>query len=375
MTDASRRQPAVDEPPHPVPEHAAVLAPSRQRAMPEPADLEPKSVERRLVHGHAVVPDVSTDHRAQPRAYCGMGSCMRRRSSAFTALSFACSRLRIVCRTHREPSVAPLLPADVREAEEVERLRFPLSAPSSGCRPHTGRTPAAAFSRDAAPGRNFRNRSASSAQNRSASDLTWNPSTMSSANLTTITSPRGMLLTPCLDPQVKHVVEIDVRQQRRCTAALRRPLLHSRPLPFLQHAGVQPFLDEPHDASVRNPVLDELARAIRGRWHRRTHGCRRRAPSSPSSSAVPCRARPAHYAGCAPAGTRTRSRGSPSRRWRSAPRRWRAGRFCPPARERRAVAAARLPSRCTPDEPASLGTPRASAVRTRSWRCSSSVSP
>ena len=29
-------------------------------------------------------------------------------------------------------------------------------------------------------------------------------------------------------------------------------------LPILQHAGVQPFLDEPHDAPVRDPVLDEL---------------------------------------------------------------------------------------------------------------------
>ena len=37
--------------------------------------------------------------------------------------------------------------------------------------------------------RNFRERSARSVQNRSASDLFWNPSTMSSANLTTMTSP------------------------------------------------------------------------------------------------------------------------------------------------------------------------------------------
>jgi len=30
---------------------------------------------------------------------------------------------------HREPSVAPLLHADVRKAQEVERLRFPFSTP------------------------------------------------------------------------------------------------------------------------------------------------------------------------------------------------------------------------------------------------------
>ena len=69
MTDAGRRQPAVDKPPHPVPEHAAVLASARQRAMPETAYLKPKDMQRVVVHGHTVVPDVSPDHRAQPRTH------------------------------------------------------------------------------------------------------------------------------------------------------------------------------------------------------------------------------------------------------------------------------------------------------------------
>ena len=40
VADAGRRQPAVDEPPHPVPANSAVLAASTKRAMPEVADLE-----------------------------------------------------------------------------------------------------------------------------------------------------------------------------------------------------------------------------------------------------------------------------------------------------------------------------------------------
>src|SRR6266481_4408110 len=47
-------------------------------------------------------------------------------------------------------------------------------------------------------------------------------------------------------------------RSRSSTAALWRSFLHLQVLPILQHAGVQPFLDEPHDAPVRNPVLDEL---------------------------------------------------------------------------------------------------------------------
>src|SRR5580704_2303772 len=63
---------------------------------------------------------------------------------------------------------------------------------------------------------------------------------------------------PRLNPQVEYVVEVDVSQQRRCAAALRCAFFHSHPLSVLQHAGVQPFLDESHNASVRDSVLDEL---------------------------------------------------------------------------------------------------------------------
>ena len=53
---------------------------------------------------------------------------MRRRSSAFTSFNFACNRLRIVCRSTVNRPLSSSF-ADVREAEEVERLRFPFSAP------------------------------------------------------------------------------------------------------------------------------------------------------------------------------------------------------------------------------------------------------
>jgi site-specific DNA recombinase len=48
-----------------------------------------------------------------------------------------------------------------------------------------------------------------------------------------------------------------LRSSRR-TATLGRTLLHSQVFPILQHAGVQPFLDEPHEAPVRNPMIEEL---------------------------------------------------------------------------------------------------------------------
>src|SRR3954469_20835686 len=129
MTDAGRGQPAVNQPPHPVPAYAAGLTTPREGAMPEPPDLKPESVERRGVHGHPVVADVSIDHRAQPRAH-------RRDRVVHASPEFGFHRTQLRLQTHAnrlpqygESSIASLLPADVREAKKVERLRLPLSAP------------------------------------------------------------------------------------------------------------------------------------------------------------------------------------------------------------------------------------------------------
>ncbi len=73
MTDDRQRQPAVDEAPHAIPKDAAVLAASRQRATRELPHLKPKDSQRVLVHGHSVIPDVSTHHRLQPLALFGDG--------------------------------------------------------------------------------------------------------------------------------------------------------------------------------------------------------------------------------------------------------------------------------------------------------------
>ena len=53
-------------------------------------------------------------------------------------------------------------------------------------------------------------------------------------------------------------MEIHVGQQRRCTAALGRARLTPCPRPILQHASVEPFLNQSHDAPVCNPVLEEF---------------------------------------------------------------------------------------------------------------------
>src|SRR2546429_1451971 len=89
MTDGRQRQPASDEAPHAIPEDASVLATPRQRAMPEPSHLESKESQRRVVHGHSVIPEVSTHHRLQPFALFGKDRKSTRLNSSHGYISYA----------------------------------------------------------------------------------------------------------------------------------------------------------------------------------------------------------------------------------------------------------------------------------------------
>src|SRR6266851_4400704 len=271
VTDADRRPPAINQPPHAVPEDPAVLTTSRQRAMPEPARVEPKQVERRSVHGHPVVADVSLDHRAQPLTHL-----RDRVVHASPEFGGDLTQLSLQPRTnrlpqHRKTSVASLLPADVREAEEVESFGLPLTA-SRSVLSRAG----AELQEPGLLGMQLQSELPNTLGQFLPAALGIRPMLESKHDV--IGEPddnhvaMGLLLTPRPDPQVEHVVEIDVREQWRCAAALRRPFFHPPPLAPLQHARVQPFLDEPNDAPVRNPVLDKLHQPSRGRSNQRTHG-------------------------------------------------------------------------------------------------------
>ncbi len=63
---------------------------------------------------------------------------------------------------------------------------------------------------------------------------------------------------PSLDPEVEHIVKVDIRQEWADAPALYGSHLALYSLSILQHAGSQPFLDEPHNALVRYSVLDKL---------------------------------------------------------------------------------------------------------------------
>ena len=63
--------------------------------------------------------------------------------------------------------------------------------------------------------------------------------------------------SPLVGPEVEDVVQVDVPEQRRNRCPLRNALLERRPRPILDDPRSQPFLDQPQDPLVRDPVLKE----------------------------------------------------------------------------------------------------------------------
>ena len=215
MIYAHRWKPAVDQAPHPIPRYSAILAPARQRPMPEPAYLESERAQCAAVHGHSVIADVSTHHRPQPLACVGS-------VHSLSQLGFNRVQLRLQPLTNRLPhyrevTVAPLFPADMREAEKVERLRLPFSAPlpvSSRERSELQKPRFVGMQFQAElpkPLGEFRQK------------LLGIRFTLE-ANHDVVRVPHDdhiaerLLSTPCLSPQIERVMEIDIRQKRRCHA-------------------------------------------------------------------------------------------------------------------------------------------------------------
>src|ERR1700680_2166104 len=264
MTDRRHRQPASDEAPHAIPEDAAVLAAPRQRAMPKPADSESKNCQRRLVHGHSVVARVSTYNHPQPLALFGDGFVHSSPKLGFHLIQLRLQPFPYRLPQHREPSIALLLHADMRKAQEVERLRFPFSTPL----PLIDRI-RTKLQKSRLLGMQLQVELLHAFREFRPKLIGIRLAVKSDHDVVRKTHHDDIavrpLLTPCLDPQVEHVMEINVGQQRRCTTALGRPFLHPCPFPILQHAGVEPFLDQSRDAPICYPVLDEFHQPFVGK--------------------------------------------------------------------------------------------------------------
>jgi len=145
----------------------------------------------------------------------------------------------------------------VREAEKVKRLRFPL-APSL-----------TSFDRKAAKldepgllGVQFQVESMKPLPKLNPKSLSLVLMLKADDEVIAVADdddiPARVTTPPLLSPEVKDVVEVDVREQRAHAPSLGSPFLLTSPLPILEYTGVQPLPDVTHHAPVPDPMLDEF---------------------------------------------------------------------------------------------------------------------
>src|SRR6266545_2906714 len=255
MTNMGNRKPARTQTHHALPRHEGGLAAPHQRGTPASDQCVAKRMEARRVPRHPIVTGVPHHDRAQ------VGPLFRNgRVHASPQFGGHLLQLRMPLPPHRlaqyrEPT-RPRLAAAMREAEEVERLRFPIATASPipvGTATELDEARLVGMQRQTEPREPL-------AQVREKADG-FLPMFESDDEVVSKPDDDDVALrlprSPSLGPEVEDVVEIDVGQQRTDTAALHRPHLTPHSLPLLQHARPQPLLDEAHDAPVRNTVLDE----------------------------------------------------------------------------------------------------------------------
>ena len=209
MANVWEGQPSGNKASHANPVHAVALTAPPQHAAPNPPNSEPKRFQG---------PDHSWALRsigcARPRpsaitAPCsGMGSCMRRRSSAFglpsaspatSCASYCRSTVNFPARVFAQLCVKPRK-SKVSGLPPPRRFRFGRQ---------TDRTRSGASCRGAAPDRTSRIAPAAPARNRSASDLMLESHDEVIGKAHDDHVAARVLLTPSLDPEVEHVVQID----------------------------------------------------------------------------------------------------------------------------------------------------------------------
>jgi hypothetical protein len=250
-----RRKPSADESLHTLPLDTSLLASPFERVMPEVTDREAKVGQSVAVSRNAEVANMPTYNGLQPCA-----DFRNRVMHASPQLDLHLLQLGLhafangVPKHHKPPLLR--LPADMLEAEEIEGLRFAQTNALS-----VGRRMASELEKPRLLRVQLQLELLHTFFQFRPEPFGLVLELESNQGIVGITHHDHIavrtLLTPCLNPEIEDVMEVEIRQQRRCTATLRRAFLRERSHSLFQHARVQPFLDETHDAPVRYPVLEE----------------------------------------------------------------------------------------------------------------------
>src|SRR5680860_332459 len=213
VLDVGSGYPGISDGPHTLPGEAGALAATLQRALPEPCHLEPEPAHCLAVGRYRVVREVAAHHASQPCCLDGDGQV-----DAALYRKFELPKLvphpfgyRV---TPQEELAVPGGRADVHEPQEREGLGFPQTTPAPG----VGGEPSELDQ----PGLFLRQLQAKLRKPlpkivRKASGVTF----VLEPDDHVIREPQddhvavGVPVPPRLGPQVEHIMQVHVREQRR----------------------------------------------------------------------------------------------------------------------------------------------------------------
>ena len=218
MADMGRRKPAADEPLHTLPLHACLLTPPFENVVPEVTDREAEVSQSIPIPRNSEVSEMPAHNGLQPLADFRNRIMHTPPQLDFDAQQRGLHALANRLPKHHEPSLL-CLPADVREAEEVEGLWLAQTSALSVL----GR-----MASELDQPRLFRVQFQLELRH---SFFQFRPESFGivlklepNHDVVGITHHDYIavrtLPTPCLNPEIEDVMEVDIRQQGRCTSAL-----------------------------------------------------------------------------------------------------------------------------------------------------------
>jgi len=130
MANARRGKPSRDETRHAAPGQMVTLTATAQHRPPQVAHCRAKGTQRRTIHRHPIVAEVTQQDRAQGCSLFPNGRVLASLQFFFQSSQFGLPPLPHRLSQHREVTLLGF-PATMREAQKVERLRFAVAAVSS----------------------------------------------------------------------------------------------------------------------------------------------------------------------------------------------------------------------------------------------------
>ena len=131
MANGGWRKPAINEPIHSFPSDALAAPAHTERMAPVAAYLESKSLDGVCIGWHSVIANKSAHHGAEPFPLPGNRLMPAPSEFGLDLLKFPAHPFLSCPANDRIHPVASLLPADMRETQEVECLRPTLAAPDA----------------------------------------------------------------------------------------------------------------------------------------------------------------------------------------------------------------------------------------------------